>query len=145
MPKFQFRLASVLRVRETVRDQCRVRLAESQRADAELARQIEERRNQRRQLLTECRDAALPGAVDATRLVEAHAYAERLRQDQEVLQEQRDAIAIEIAERRDALVKADREVQVLEKLEQRRRQEHRRQEDRNEGKQLDEVALRTAG
>ena len=145
MPKFQFRLSTVLRVREAARDQCRLRLAESQRADAELALQIVRLQETQRRLQAECRNQASPGEIDARRLVEAHQYAETLREEENTLLEQRTLLAAEIARRRNALIDADREVQVLEKLQQRRQQEHRCEEDRNQAKLLDEVAARAAG
>ena len=40
MTKFHFRLATLLRLRETTRDECRVQLADAQRADAELQSQL---------------------------------------------------------------------------------------------------------
>ena len=53
-------------------------------------------------------------------------------------------MAAEIERRRQALVEADREVRVLEKLRQRQAEQHRRDEDLREVKRLDEVASQQA-
>jgi flagellar FliJ protein len=45
------------------------------------------------------------------------------------------------AARRDALTAAARERQVLERLKERRRQDHRREAERQQGAALDELAL----
>ena len=53
-------------------------------------------------------------------------------------------MAAEIERRRQALVEADREVRVLEKLRQRQAEQHRREEELREAKRLDEVAAQQA-
>ncbi len=53
-------------------------------------------------------------------------------------------MATEIERRRQALVEADREVRVLEKLRERQAEQHRREEDLQEAKRLDEVAAQQA-
>ena len=80
MAKFHFRLATLLRLRETVRDERRLELAEAERADAKLQTRLAELGGRQRQLQSECRAAAGPGEVDVPRLVEAHQYAAALRE-----------------------------------------------------------------
>ncbi len=57
---------------------------------------------------------------------------------------QRETLATEIEHRRLALVEANREVRVLEKLREKQVTRHRRDENRRETKVLDEVAGRRA-
>jgi flagellar export protein FliJ len=142
MTKFHFRMATLLRLRETARDERRVQLAEVQRTDAELHGRLTRLDIEREQLQADCRTAAGPGAVDVARLVEAQQYALALRAQEVELQRQRQALATEIDRRRQALLESDRDVQTLEKLRQHQSQAHRQEQDRQEGKQLDEAALR---
>lgn len=141
MSKFHFRLATLLRLRETTRDECRVQLAESHRADAELQSQQGRLSSEQQELQHQCRTAASPGAVDLPRLVEAQQYASALRIQEAELQRQRQALAVEIDRRRQALLDADRDMRTLEKLRENQLQTYRQEEDRQEGKRLDEAAL----
>jgi flagellar protein FliJ len=145
MTKFRFRLATLLQLRESTRDERRVQLAESQRADTELHRQLIRVEMEQQQLQRECREAAGPGDVDLPRLVEAQQYASALRAQQTELRRQRQALAAEIDRRRQTLLEADRDVRTLEKLRENQLQAHRQEENRQEGKRLDEAALQAAG
>ena len=144
MSSFHFRLATLLRLRETTRDQRRVQLAEVHRIDAELQSQLAELDMDQRQLRRDCRTAAGPGVVDIPRLVEVQRYASALRTKQTDLQRQRQTLAAEIDRRRQALLEADRDMQTLDKLRERQLQAHRREAERQESKQLDEAALQAA-
>lgn len=141
MSHFPFRLATLLRLREAARDQLRIALAEACRADEELADQLIRLGLERQRLQAECRAVAEPGAVDIDRLVETHRYVSALRLREKDLQEQRRTAAVEIDRRRQSLVEADQNVQALEKLRDRRFERHRLEEERQEAKHLDEIAL----
>jgi flagellar protein FliJ len=141
MSKFQFRLAGLLRIRESARDDRRMHLAEVQRADAELQGQLARLELEQKQLQRESRKVASPGAVDVPRLVEAQQYASALRAQQTELRRRRETLAGEIDRRREAVIEADREVRTLEKLCENQAQAHRQAEDQQEGKLLDEAAL----
>ena len=141
MSAFHFRLATLLRLREATRDQRRVELAEAQRTDAELERQLARLAVERQQLQCECRTAAGPGAVDLPRLMEAQQYAAALRGEEADLRRQRETLAAEIERLRQAELEADREVRTLEKLRETQAQAHRQEDERQEGKRLDEAAL----
>lgn len=145
MAKFHFRLATLLRLRETVRDERRLELAEVERADANLQARLVDVHARQRQLQGQCRTAAGPGEVDLPRLVEAHQYAGALREQETELQQERRTLAVEIDRRRQAAVEADRDVQTLEKLRESQWQTHRQEEQRQEARQLDEAASQTAG
>jgi len=140
MAKFKFRMATLLRLREAARDQRRTELAEAYRIDDVL----KQRRGQISGTLTdlqiECRHVAGPGTVDVDRLVEAQRYELALKAQRNELDRQREAVAAEIERRRQTLVEANRDVRVLEKLREKQSGRHRREENRREIKQLDEVA-----
>jgi flagellar FliJ protein len=141
MPEFRFRLETLLRLRQAARDQCRLRLAESQRADEELRRRLAGLGKEQERLHEHCRRAAGPGAIDNERLIEADSYAAVLRREQAELRRQRETLAGEIQTRRDVLLQADRDARVLEKLRDRQHERHRQDQQRRESKQLDESAM----
>jgi flagellar export protein FliJ len=144
MSEARFQLATLLKLRESTRDECRARLAESQRVDQELVDQLTRLGMEQQRVQVECRKAAGPGDVDIERLVESHRYAVSLRNSEEELKQQRQTLAAEIQQRRQALLQADQEVQVLEKLRDQRLERHRVEEERKEAKQIDEAALQAA-
>ena len=86
------------------------------------------------------RAAATGRHFDINVLVEAQQYDLVLRAQQQELARQQSLLAIETERRRLAAVEAEREVRVLELLDERHRREHQRDEARLEAKQLDEVA-----
>lgn len=143
MAEPHFRLATLLRLREATRDECRLSMAEACRADDELAGQLSQVNAEQRRLQDECRKAAEPGTLNINRLVEAHRYGLTLRVREDELRQQRKTLAIEIERRRQSLVKADQEVQILEKLRDRRHDRQRLEDERRQAKQLDETALQT--
>ncbi len=144
MPRFHFKLAALLRIRESTRDQRRVELAESQRTDAELHGRLTQLDEEQKQLQCERRKVAGPGQVDIARLVESQRYAATVRSQEIGLQEQRRTLAEEIERRRQALIEADRQVRMLETLREKQLEMHRQEADRQEAKRLDEAALQTA-
>jgi flagellar export protein FliJ len=143
MPKFHFRLATLLRLHESARDERRARLAEAFRADELLeqregmvADEIAATRNAGRKAVT-------PGTVDLDRIVEAQRYEMALRAQKNLLGQQRKAVGGEIERRREAVLAANREVRALEKLRERHKQRYQQDETRRAIRELDEVALRT--
>ena len=142
MPQFRFRLATLQKLREALRDQRRSALAEAQHAldllDEQLARVAAEFQELRRRY----QSAARPGALEVDRLVEVQRYELVLRAEQQRFEQQRETIRAEVERRREALVAADREVKVLEKLREKQETRHRREDDQREMKRIDEVAGR---
>jgi len=140
MARFLFRLTALLHLRESRRDECRARLAEAYRIDEVLKGQLDGLGRELEALREFCRRKASPGSVDIDQLVEAQRYELVARAQQDTIARQREAVTAEIERRRQALVEADREVRVLEKLRQRQIEQHRREEELREAKRLDEVA-----
>jgi flagellar export protein FliJ len=142
MAKFRFRLATLLRLRESARDERRAELAQAYRADeilrhrrARLARELSD-------LETRTRSCSAPGELDLDRLLETRRYELVLRSQEERLRGQRQALEAEIERRRQALIDASRQVRVLEQLRQKQHERHRREEIRQEVRQTDEAASR---
>lgn len=140
MARFQFRLATLLKLREAVRDERRAQLAEAQR----LGDELQLRRDEIEELLREAQQSqtVAPGAVNVDRLLDATRYDVVLRVEQAQIEGQQAAVAAEIEKRRQALVAADRDVRSLELLRETQRQRHEADEETKARKELDEIASR---
>jgi flagellar FliJ protein len=77
----------------------------------------------------------------AAELQAAQAYLERTEREREIASLDLDRRDAEVDARRTALQTAAREREVLERLKERRRDEHRREADRRAGALLDEMAI----
>ena len=85
--------------------------------------------------------AAAGAALSAQDLQAAQLYLERTERERESASLNLDRQDAEVDARRGALQNAAREREVLERLKQRKRAEHRRAADRREGALLDEMAI----
>ncbi len=142
MAKFKFRLATLKKLREAVRDQRRSDLAEALRADDLLGEQLLSLDRAMEATLKECRLASGPGPLDVDLLAQAHLHELVLEGQKRHVLKQREAVAAEIEVRREALVQADREVRILNRLEEKQSERHRRDEERRALRQLDEAGQR---
>lgn len=141
MAKYNFRLETLRKVREATRDQCRSALANAFRAEEVLSTKRDELVAEQNALRSVRRSAVAGRYLDVNRLLEAQRYELLLKARGEELSKQAALLAAEIERRRQILVEADREVRVLELLDERLRREHDRRQGRLEVKQLDESAL----
>ena len=141
MASFQFRLATLLRLREAWRDERRTHLSDAQRAEQlildRLAAIDEELAAGRRQYV----DAALSRSVNVDLLTDLARYEMILKAQRQSADHQRQAVVAEVQKRRAALVAADRDVQVLTKLRETQQQRHGEEEALKEFKRLDEMAV----
>jgi flagellar protein FliJ len=140
MSKYRFRLATLEKMRIAQRDQLRTSLAEAYRAEQVLNERRVEFVAEVAALRESQRSALATPTLDVNQLVEAQRYAMVLQAQDRQLKDQAARLAVEIERRRLAVVEADRAVKVLEKLDETRRAEHRKEEARRESKLLDEVA-----
>lgn len=140
MAKFKFRMATLLRLRESTRDQRRGELAEAYRVDELLQGRIRQLADEAARHRERCRQLARPGTVNVDHLLESQRYELSLKAARASLERQRETVLAEIERRRQALVEADREVRTLERLRERQLDAFRAEEDRREMKRLDEVA-----
>jgi flagellar FliJ protein len=140
MAQFQFRLATLLRLRELARDERRLQLAEALR----LVDQLRSRCEEIEALLRDTKRLQTPatGPLDADRLLNATRYELVLRAEQRALQLQEASLAAEIEKRREALVGANREVRSLELLREKQRERHAEEEQHIARKDMDEIAVR---
>ena len=140
MPKFKFRLATLLRLRESTRDERRQQLAQAHEADRRLQIEEEEVAGQLAALYADARRTAGPGEVNVDLLLDAQRFEFVLKAQRQQLARQRELVRGEIERRRQALVEANREVQALEKLRDRLAERHREEENRRDLRRLDEAA-----
>ena len=143
MAKFRFRLSTLLRLRESVRDECRQQLIAAQRAEDIIAARIGALDEELATLRLHALVSSRPGPVNVDRLMDAGRYEMMLKAERHAADEQRQAVRGEIERRRQALVEADREVKSLEKLRDQQLLRHRQDEARRDMKQMDEAALLT--
>jgi len=140
MAKFQFRLQTLVKIREAERDQRRADLAQAFEAQQIIEQRITDTDEQIEGLRNDLRAGGGSGEVNVDSLMGIHRYEIILRSEKQQLVEQAGEVGEETERRRDALVEADRQVRVLEKL--REKQEGRFDEEqlRLEVKIMDETA-----
>ena len=142
MTKFQFRLATLQKLRETHRDEMRGRLAEAYRAEQLLAEQIKSIQSEAAELQQNQRNYFQTKSSNVNQLLNVQRYQAVLRTQLTTLKSQTGMLRTEIEKRRLALVEADQQVRALEKLHERQLDEHRRQQLLAEAKEMDEIAGR---
>ncbi len=140
MAKYKFRLATLQKVREAKRDQQRQALAEAFRAEQVLSEARAEITAEEIELREMQHAAVQSKYLDVNRLLEAQRYELLLKARAMELAKQATLLSAETERRRQLLIEADRDVRVLEKLDERHRREHEQQRRRAECKAMDEVA-----
>ncbi len=143
MARFQFRLRTLLKLREATRDERRRKLAEAQLASSRLTEQRDELQAQIADLGESQLDASRPGSVKVNQLLAHGRYKGLLSANIQTMQEQLKTLANETERRRQALLEADRDVRVLERLQEIQQQRHHEGLLHKEQKELDEIASRT--
>jgi flagellar export protein FliJ len=142
MAKQRFRLAPLKRLREAIRDEKRASLAEALRAQEILSEQCDDVERHLIELSDSARRAMSPGRVNVDQLLYAGRYELMLRSKQQLLTQQAQELAAEVDRRQQILAEANRDVRVLEKLEERHATRRREAEEKREQQILDEVAGR---
>src|SRR4051812_48153725 len=140
MAKYRFRLETLQRIREARRDQQRATLAEAYRAEQIISENRAQLAHEEELLRELQRSAAVGHYLDVNRLLEAQRYELLLKAQEQELAKQAVLLAAESERRRQVLVEADREVRVLELLDDRHRKVFEGDQQRAETKQLDEAA-----
>lgn len=142
MPKFQFRLKTLLAMRRSTRQERRAQLAEGLAAERalELARSDVER-----ELAEQGQSSTGPagrGAMDLEPLNAADRYRKVLRARRAAMAQDAAALATELDARQQALADAEREVRVLDKLCERQQEQFGYEQSRREINAADELATR---
>jgi len=142
MTAFRFRLTSVLKLREATRDERRAQLAEAYAAEEKLLARRRVIDSDLAGLSQLRQERTSTGPVNIDLFVSASRYESVLRHELATIAGHVATLAPEIERRRQALMVADHEVRMLEKLRDKQRELHRQGEALLEFKQLDEIAAR---
>jgi len=140
MAKFRFRLETLLRLRIAERDQRRAELTEILAAEYRLREQQTEIGEEIEVTYEMGRADVREGRIDIDRLTAAQrqvAHFTRLLAEKHQLMEQ---LQPHIQKRREALVEADHEVRILEKLKEKQTERHQQNLDTMDSKLMDEIA-----
>lgn len=145
MPRYQFQLETLRKLRLRERDSRSVKLAEAFRAERILLERCEEVKHEINSLRAQQQAIVVSDSPDVAQLLESQRYQASLETQIQTMVDQVRTLQEEIERRRLALVEADREVRVLDKLDERRFAEHRLAAQRAEAKVLDEIGTNMAG
>ncbi len=140
--KFTFRLATLLRLRESTRDERRNHLALAYRAEAMVLEELRRVDDEMAYLRRKLQAAVAPGEIDVDVVVNSQRFASVLAARKQHARQQEELVKAEIERRRQALVEADREVKILEKLRERHRERWLAEENLQDIKRIDEIAGR---
>ncbi len=138
---FHFRLQTLLRLRIAERDQRRAELAKALRAEEVLRAEEQRVADEQAALARHVQSLKSPGSANIDGLLQTHRYDVVLLSQRKQIASQLAQVQAESERRRLALVEADRQVRVLEKLHDRQLATHRSQAERLETKQFDEIAI----
>lgn len=139
MKNFQFRLQSVLQLRQRERDQAADAYRQATAAIDKLQGQIDQMRSEADQQISQVMPSGA-GRINAQQLVEAQRYRSFVDQQVTHLSQQLQLIHAESQKRRQRLVEREQAVRALEKLEQRQRAAWESERARHEQKVLDDWA-----
>ncbi len=139
-PSFRFRLERVRSLRERREDKAKHALAAAM-ADHHRGEQELERAEQRVAGAQAHQRTAGEVPASGRDLIARQAYLERTEQARHASRDDLAKHELELKDRRDALTIAARDRQALERLKERRREEHNREVERVEGQTLDEIAI----
>jgi flagellar export protein FliJ len=137
---FNFRLERVRALRESFEDQAREELAASLSVRLKGEAMLRAASDMHATAQATRRQTAAH-ELTGHDLLAVNAYMERTSRARQAAELELDRRSAEVDARRTALLAAARERQVLERLKERRRADHRRESDRREGALLDEMAI----
>ncbi len=139
MKDFQFKFQALLNYRKYRRNLCRLYLAEVLANERELISQRHSLERDRSNQLDELRDLSREGDINIDRSASRRFFAGQLIGEMQLVDTNRSLIAQQLVLCRQTLSKADQDVKVLEKLEEKQREEFRYYEERREAHELEEV------
>lgn len=140
MSRYRFQLESIRRLRMGHRDQQRQRLGEAIHAETLLEQQIQSVQQELVELKAQQRAVMSAGILDVNRLLDSQRYEMLVQAQLKTMAGQRQTLQAEVQRRRELLADAEKEVKVLDKLDERRQQEHAKEALRQEELVLGEMA-----
>lgn len=142
MTTFTFRLQPLMKLREAERDRCREELADAYRAEQILNDRQQAIHQEIEETQQVSRQKSGPGRIEVDGLLNTHRYELMLTAQLQQIATQRKKVEEEIERRRHALIKADQDLRMLEKLRERHASNFRFREEKLQMAQMDELALR---
>ncbi len=139
MSRFRFRLDSLLRLRQYQRDLCQQELARKLAESEQLLNQRQRLERQREQVLRELRQLQQARVVKVERAAARRYYAGQVLAAILNVEQQRQRVLREVEQKRRELAEAEKRVQVLEKLKEKKLAEHVYETNRREGLQLEDA------
>lgn len=140
MSRYRFPLDPVRRLRQARRDAQRERLAEALHAADILQTQQQVAAGELELLRQARRDAMQTTSPDVNRLLDTQRYELLLQAQLQTIAQQQGTLAEEVERRRAALAEAEQQVRVLDKLDERRHDQWRKEQLRREELVLGEIA-----
>ena len=140
---FKYRLAPLLKIRENVRAEKQAELNQAHEAARLVEEELERVRGEYAHCMEQGLQAAQQEQIDVNYLLAMRRHQAYLITQQELAIKQLEEIRQEIERRRIALMEADREVKVLEKLREKMKAKYLQEEALADLKQMDEIAGRT--
>lgn len=142
MGQFRFQFDALLRLRRHKRDLCRQLLAQVFASDQELLNRRARVEADRNEVLDQLRGLGGAGqTVDIDRAAARRFHSGQLLVELRLIDRNRDLVAQQIRLCREALIKADQDVRVLEKLQEKQRAEFLYQQERRAARELEEAWL----
>jgi flagellar FliJ protein len=138
---FQFRLAPVQRLRENVRDTRRRELADALEAERAIEQRQRELDGEIEMTVSERRTASAVGPVNVEDLANSRRYELTLQAMKYDLLSKLQMVRSEIERRRQALVQADQQVRVMEKLAETQLHDYETAQSKAEDREIDGAAL----
>src|SRR4051812_31976263 len=121
---YRFRLATMLKLRDQTRDERRRDLAQAYEAERILRERLADMQREIVATQERTRKAASLGTIDVETLLNTRRYELLMKSQVAQTEAQIAQVLEEIERRRRALLEADREVKVLEKLRERQLEQH---------------------
>ena len=140
---FKYRLAPLLKIREHVRAEKQAELNKAHEAARLVEEELERVRGEYAHSMEQGLQAAQQEEIDVNYLLGLRRHQFYLISQQELAIRQLEEIKQEIEHRRIALMEADRQVKVLEKLRDKMKAKYLQEEALADLKQMDEIAGRT--
>lgn len=141
MKPFEFRLQTLLKLRQGERDQRRSELAEAFHAFDILEHQEDDLRTQHEDAVVQKTKLQAVGQIAVDQIIDHQRFQLLVAAQIKQIGSQKQRIQEEIERRREALVEADRDVRALEKLKEKQFEKYTQAMARDEVKEFDEIAM----
>ena len=142
MNNLAIRLQPLIKLRKATRDERRADLAKAYQAEQILQQRIDHIQTDIEQTRKDVHSMSEPGELNVDQILHGQRYEMLLKLQQREIEQQQEQLQVEVERRRQALIEADRELRVLEKLQEKKMAELLAHEQKLESRHLDEVASR---